>query len=539
MKKNLLIAILCLLQYSSAVSQVQPYQVTIYDSSATVGYYFLVPSRVTNPMQGIHAQMILDQFGDLVYYRSLGVAANSPGFTVQPNGMITYCLNSKFYILDSTFTVKDTVVCKNVTTDNHEFQILPNGNYLMLGFEYVVMDLSAYAWFKPTGTHGSANASVICNVIQEQDSNKNVVFEWHAKDYFSFTDVDSTWFSNPNLVDWTHSNALELDDDGNILLSSRAFNEITKINRSDSSIMWRLGGTQNQFTFLNDTVPFYGQHDIRRNANGNITFFDNGYRVLGAPYHGCRAVEYQLDEVNKTATLVWDYVYDSTMYSRATGNVQCLPNGNILVNFGIINKNNVTFVVVDSLKNKKFEVSFYDTMSSYRAFNFQQLPWMFHRPVITCFDSAGVSYLDAGPGHAIYQWSNGETTRVIAVTTADTFQVWVPYGTSGYISSERLFVTNSLDPCDIGTAVSFSSMNNEIEIYPNPAGDKLYISNPSSFELATEFSLYNVMGEKIMKGELSSSNNVSTIDVSELSRGLYVLCITSRGEIHTMKVMKD
>jgi hypothetical protein len=540
MKTNLLIHILCVLQCTSAVSQVQPYQVTIYDSAATQGYYFLVPSRLTNPMQGIHAQLILDRFGDLVYYRPLGNITNTPDFKVQPNGMISYFLNTKFYILDSTFTVKDSVSCKNgYDTDSHEFQILPNGHFLMFGLEYVTMDLSAYAWFKPAGTHGSTTASVICNVIQEQDSNKNVVFEWHAKDYFSFTDADSTWFSNPDLVDWTHSNAIEPDDDGNILLSSRYFNEITKINRTDSSIMWRMGGVQNQFTFINETVSFYGQHDIRRIANGDITFFDNGYRVPAAPFHGCRAVEYQLDEVNKIATLVWKYVYDSTMYTRATGNVQRLPNGNTLVNYGIISKNNVTFVVVDSLKNKKFELSFDDTMSSYRAYNFQQLPWMFHRPVITCFDSAGVSYLDAGPGYPSYQWSNGETTRIIAVATTDTFKVWVPYGTSGYISSERLFVTNSLDPCDLGTAVSSSSMNNEIEIYPNPAGDKLYISNLSSFELATEFSLYNVMGEKIMKGELPSNSNVSMVDVTELPRGLYVLCISSRGKIHTMKVMKD
>ena len=246
--------------------------------------------------------------------------------------------------------------------------------------------------------------------------------------FFSFADGDSVWYANPNTVDWTHSNAVEMDDDGNIMLSSRHFNEITKINRNDSSIIWRFGGTQNQFTILNDTLPFYGQHDIRRNANGNVTLYDNGFRELAAPYHWARAVEYQLDETNLTASLVWEYTYDSSMYSRATGNVQRLQNGNTLVNYGIISRNNVTFVVVDSLKNKVFELSFYDTMSSYRSFNFQQLPWMFHRPELTCFDSLGIFYLDAGPGYPSYQWSNGSTTQTIAITSADTFKVWVPYG---------------------------------------------------------------------------------------------------------------
>ena len=107
--------------------------------------------------------------------------------------------------------------------------------------------------------------------MQEQDANKNVVFEWHSKDYFNFTEVDTMRLLNPANVDWTHFNAVELDDDGNILVSVRHFNEITKVNRSTGAVMWRLGGKMNQFTFTNDSTQFIGQHDIRRIANGNIT----------------------------------------------------------------------------------------------------------------------------------------------------------------------------------------------------------------------------------------------------------------------------
>ena len=478
--------------------------------------------------------MILDRFGDLVYYKPIGAINHTPDFKVQPNGMITYFLNDKYYILDSTFTIKDSVFCKNgVMTDDHELQILPNGNYLMMGYENVVMDLSAHQWFKPTGTYGSATADVKCNVIQEQDSTKNVVFEWHAKDYFSFDDADSVWYANPNVVDWTHSNALELDDDGNILLSSRFFNEITKINRTDSSIIWRLGGKRNQFTILNDTIPFYGQHDIRRNANGNVTLFDNGFRILAAPYHWARAVEYQLDEVNKTASLVWQYGYDTSMYSRATGNVQRLPNGNTLINLGNISKNNVTFVVVDSLMNKIFELAFNDTISSYRSFNFQ-LPWMFHRPEISCFDSAGVSYLAADAGYASYQWSSGETTQSIEVSSTDTFKVWVPYG-EGFISSERFILTDSIDPCDF-SYVAINSFD-DIEVYPNPANDKLYIRSASSIR-ANTFTIYNMLGEKIMTGELSGTGAMTVADISSLPSGLFLLTISSSRKILSLKVLK-
>ncbi len=63
---------------------------------------------------------------------------------------------------------------------------------------------------------------------------------------------------------------------GIILLSFRHLNEVTKIDSSSGEIIWRLGGKQNQFTFLGDTMPFSAQHDARRIANGNLTLFDNG-----------------------------------------------------------------------------------------------------------------------------------------------------------------------------------------------------------------------------------------------------------------------
>src|SRR5688500_8287009 len=154
--KTLLLTAAFLIKSLVLLSQVQPYTATVYDSTKSTGYHFLVPARITNPNAGIHAQLILDRHGDLGYYNQPRTIINTPDFKVQPNGMITYFMNSKFYILDSTFTVRDSVVCKNgVSTDSHEFQILPNGNYLLLGFKNVIMDLSAYVWFKPTGTHGS------------------------------------------------------------------------------------------------------------------------------------------------------------------------------------------------------------------------------------------------------------------------------------------------------------------------------------------------------------------------------------------------
>ena len=46
------------------------------------------------------------------------------------------------------------------------------------------------------------------------------------------------------------SNAIDIDFDGNFLISSRGLDEITKIDRFTGDVIWRWGGCQNQFNFF-------------------------------------------------------------------------------------------------------------------------------------------------------------------------------------------------------------------------------------------------------------------------------------------------
>lgn len=78
-------------------------------------------------------------------------------------------------------------------------------------------------------------------IIQELDQSKNVVFQWRSWDHFRITDATHEDLTAA-LVDYVHANALEVDNDGNILLSSRHLDEITKIDRQTGNIIWRLDG---------------------------------------------------------------------------------------------------------------------------------------------------------------------------------------------------------------------------------------------------------------------------------------------------------
>jgi hypothetical protein len=68
-------------------------------------------------------------------------------------------------------------------------------------------------------------------------------------------------------------------------------------------MIWRLNGENNQFEFINDTITFAVQHSILEMNNGNFSLFDNSAGKTDTSIFSS-AVEYQIDEINMTATLV-------------------------------------------------------------------------------------------------------------------------------------------------------------------------------------------------------------------------------------------
>jgi hypothetical protein len=327
--------------------------------------------------------MIFDNSGDPVFYKRVAPAAYD--FKKQPNGLLTYygLAYRHHYIMDSNYTIIDSVQCGNgyeSGTDMHEFQILDNGHMLLMAYDPQIIDMSEII------EGGDTAATVIGLIIQELDTLKNVVFQWRSWDHFQIT--DAAWDVNLRAytIDYVHGNTIEPDNDGNLLISSRNMNEITKINRQTGDIIWRCGGENNQFSFLNDSLDFIHQHDIRRLPDGRITLYDNGGLFSQRP---SRAVEYLLDEANMTATLMWDFVNNPPLYGFAMGNVQRLPNGNTIIGWGTAYPN-VTEVQPGG--SKAFELTLQTRYFSYRAFRF---PWcgVALRPYLLAETEGGIIHL--------------------------------------------------------------------------------------------------------------------------------------------------
>jgi hypothetical protein len=303
--------------------------------------------------------VLYDNLGKPVSYRR--TPGYSSDFKVQENGLLTYYdyASQKFFAMDSSLTVVDSFWTKNgFTTDEHDIKMLENGNVLIIGYAAKGFDMSQYV------QGGDRNASVLISAIQEIDRNRNVVFEWKDYEHYKFTDVGpAVNLLDPSFI-YSRINSVDLDLDGNLIISTRNLDEITKIHRKTGSIIWRLGGKNNQFRFLLDTIGFSAQHSAKVLPNGNLLIFDDG--LYHTP-HFSRAIEYKLDTVSMTATMIWSYRHSPDIRSVFWGNAQRLKNGNTLIGWG---RSDTAATEVDPKGEPVFEMTFPHNIFSYRIFRF-------------------------------------------------------------------------------------------------------------------------------------------------------------------------
>ena len=353
-------------------------------SAVGEGYIFL---EVTDAAPGGgNYLMMLKNDGTPFWYKK--VTDSNYDFKVLPNGLLHY---AEFYhthswtgggdctheILDNNYASKESIRAGNgYNADAHEFQMLPNGHVLLQSYYRTQMDVGKYV----AGAY--PNAMLAGAVIQELDAQRNVIFQWRSWDHFTLMGYYGLYM-NPNnpmrlnpTIDAFHLNTVVMDTDGNLLVSNFGM-DIWKINRQTGAIMWRLGGLANQFSFVGETpsaaIGHFSGHSVSRLDNGHIMIYCNADQQATRT---SKVYEYQLDEVNKVATLVWSYTPPTPYYAWHYGSAQRLPNGNTFIGWGganVIlgigtNQAIPACTEVDSSGNVVFELKFNDVkVASYRA----------------------------------------------------------------------------------------------------------------------------------------------------------------------------
>ena len=271
--------------------------------------------------------LIIDNTGRIVWYVRF---ADGPSlnFQAQPNGRYVArpATPERLHELpvleyDLLGSVTRRLGCaRDLRPRFHDLIVEPDGGYWIMCDEPRTMDLTAIG--------GMPDAQVVGTVVQHLAPTGSVLFEWSPFDHFDLTDVDAASRSGAS-VNWTHGNAIDLDRDGNLLVSFRSLSEVTKIDTRTGAVIWRMGGLRNQFSFDGSVPPFRSQHGVRVAPGGELVLLDN----LGEA-ESSRAERYTVDGAGHTLELA--AIYTPVAVTRATlgGTTQLLPDGHTLVAFG-------------------------------------------------------------------------------------------------------------------------------------------------------------------------------------------------------------
>jgi hypothetical protein len=225
------------------------------------------------------------------------------------------------------------------TTSWHEFVVTPWNTALIVADKIATANLTAMG--------GPADQKVIDGVVQEIDiATGKVLFQWSSAGHVPYRDSHQPLPPTANIPwDWFHINAVHLDTDGNLLVSSRFTWTIYKVNRRTGAVIWELGGKQSSFRLraapgqILDRAGeiFAFQHDPEAIGPDEYTVFDDeSAPLLGQQLPYSRVVTVRLDLAAKVATLVSSVVQPEHLLVGAMGNAQTTSSGNLLVGWGTL-----------------------------------------------------------------------------------------------------------------------------------------------------------------------------------------------------------
>ncbi len=262
---------------------------------------------------------------------------------------------------------------------HHDVTYLPNGDILMIAWEYKSYDQAVAAGRNPTNIDTALWSGEIIEVKPTGTTGGDIVWQWHAWDHL-IQDYDSTKANygdvakHPELIDinygstgkdWLHINSVcynaQRDE---ILLSVHNFNEIWVIDHSTTTaqaaghtggkdgkggdLVYRWGNPQAYGAGTAADQELFSQHDANwisagLPGEGDILIFNNGTGRPGGNYSSVDEItppinsngEYYMDSTGKFGPdkTTWTYKADkpTSFYAKNISGAERLPNGNTLI----------------------------------------------------------------------------------------------------------------------------------------------------------------------------------------------------------------
>jgi hypothetical protein len=416
-------------------------QVRTRTRGTSPGYVFIAPKlRVAQA-----GPMILDDAGNVVWFKPLDTRGvtdfrvqryhGQPVLTWWRGRAPPHARDGFYVIYDTSYRkIADVQAGNHLVGDIHEFRITPQDTALITIYHRRPADLSSVG--------GTKDGQIYDGIVQEVDiATRRVLFEWHS---FPRVRLKESYLAVPHrgAYDYFHINSIDVEPDGDLLVSSRNTHTVYEIDRSTGKILWRLGGKRSDFK-LGPGASFAWQHDARRQQDGTITLFDNG--ATPAVEKFSRVLVLRVDEKSRKATLVRSFHHPRRLLSPYEGNAQFLPNGHVFVGWG----SNPVYTEFDERGRVVLDASFGrqggapgTEADSYRAYRFEWKGQPTERPRIAV--KGRTLYVSWNGATEVKRWEvlTGPTPQQLAKTATVVkkgFETVIPLKSKGaYVAVRAL-----------------------------------------------------------------------------------------------------
>ncbi len=295
------------------------------------------PQQANGYLVNIHQYSIVFDTNGVPVWWATGVSSpptGQPDFAefLNPSTIAWGQSDSSFQLVGLNGKVEGTVGGGAVQLDTHDFELLPNGNYL--GIERVTRDCPSIpsqcvdlsSWGLP------AESTIIDDVIVELTPAGHVVWSWSVADHIDVATANVNWHNQfPDVI---HMNSIEYDGDGGVIFSARHLDAVYRIDMATGAITWKLGGsaTPQSLKVIGDKYAqlFSGQHDARIAPDGSLTVYDDGTNADRPP----RALRFVINTVTHTATEVEQVTDARAPSSLCCGSAQKLAGGDWVISWG-------------------------------------------------------------------------------------------------------------------------------------------------------------------------------------------------------------
>lgn len=231
-------------------------------------------------------------------------------------------------------------------------------------------------------------------------------------------------------------------------------------------------------------------------------------------------------DVNDTISCLNDIVYlnnqsiNGVNFSWYKNNVLFSTNNNTLINADSVGVFNIR-LVADSANCTK------DTSIQIEV---KDLP-MVDLGNDTTICAGTFITLQALDSASTYLWQDSTTVDSLVVDSSGTYWVEV---TNAFGCSSRDSINVTVTTC---VSIKENQLNkNAVKVYPIPARNKLNITIENSFKGLYNYSIVDIKGQLVKEGQIQLSNNESSLDVSNLNRGIYTLKLIKNAEFIHQKI---